>query len=143
MFSPFFLYLKPVAPFFSLHIVSFAIGLRPLPLLSTLHPLSHFKCYIHSLLSSLITSSPLHTMPCALSLARLSLSTFTFTFPPLSLCSVHYIAVDSDSYKYPTCGLAKRQANWPIFPLLLGMFPGNRGPFYLVFAFVHISSSLV
>ena len=43
MFSPFFLYLRPVAPFFSFHIVSFAIGVRPLLLLSPLHLLSHFN----------------------------------------------------------------------------------------------------
>ena len=84
---------------------------------------------IHSLLSSLITGSPSHMTPRALSLARLSLSTFTFAFPPLSLCSIHCIAADLDSYKYPTCGLAERQANRPsLFPFICVHFQATAAP---------------
>ena len=132
MFSPFFLYLRPVAPFFSLHIVSFAIGLRPPPLLSTSRLLSRFKCYIHSLLSSLITGSPSHTTPRALSPVRLSLSTFAFAFP-LSLCVAYIVSLRS-RIRINTPHWPRRKggksAHVPLSSLCA--FPGNRGPSYLV-----------
>ena len=110
----------------------------------SLRPRARCRALTHNTLPvfNLNTGRSSHMMPRALSLAG-TLCTSPLPFPPLSLCSIHCIAADSDSYKYPACGLAKRQANQPIFPLLLCVFLGNCGPFCLVFAFVRVSLSLV
>ena len=110
-------------------------------------PAVALQCYIHSLLSSLITGSPSHTMLYALSPVRLSLSTFAFAFPPLSLCGIHCIAVDSDSYKYPVHGLAERQANRPsLFPFVCVRFWATTAPSvssHLCFTFPRHLSDLI
>ena len=93
-----------------------------------LAPAVALQYYIHSLLSSLITGSPSHTTPHALSPARLSLSTFAFAFPPLSLCSVHCIAAVSDSYKYPALALPKGRQIGPYSPFFCVCFRATAAP---------------
>ena len=108
-----------------------------------LAPAVALQYYIHSLLSSLITGSPSHTTPRALSPARLSLSTFAFAFPPLSLCSVHCIAAVSDSYKYPALASPKGRQISPYFPFFCVCFRATAAPSVssrLCFAFPHHSS---
>ena len=84
---------------------------------------------------TLNTGSPSHMTLRALLPARLSLSTFPSSFPPLSLsvCSVQCIATDSDSnhINTPSRALLKSRQIGPVFPPLFMCVSGLLCPFSL------------
>ena len=96
----------------------------------SLRPRARCRALTHNTLPvfNLNTRRSSHTTPRALSPAG-TLWTSPLPFPSLSVSSVHCIAADSDSYKYPARGLAERQANRPNFsPYLRVRFRATAAP---------------
>ena len=129
---PFYLYLRLVALFFSLPLASFAIGLRPPPLLSTSRSLSHFdiqytRCFF-------LNTGPPFAYDAARSIAGWTL-VFDFAppFPPISFspCVAYIVSMQRRTQTINTkpCFAEKQATAAHIFPFCLRVFSGNRGPF--------------
>ena len=76
---------------------------------------------------NLNTGRSSHTTLCALSPAG-TLWTSPLPFPSLSLCSVHCITADSDSYKYPVLASPKGRQIGPHFPFVFVCFQATVAP---------------
>ena len=128
-------------------LVSFAIGPRLSPLLSTSRPLSRINItFIRCFHFGYWTPFAYDAVRCVASVAgRTLLSTLAFLSPHLSLsvCIAHRIATDSDNHiNTPSPGFVKTRQPRPQFPSFrVRVFRGNRGP-SLFRLLPYVSSSL-
>ena len=107
-----------------------------------LAPAVALQYYIHSLLSSLITGSPSHTTPRALSPARLSLSTIPFPFPQFHLCVAYNVSLRTRTrINTPCVASPKGRQIGPRSPFVFVCVSGQPRPLLSRFVFVCVSSS--